>query len=67
MPALHPQVAGLSGPELLLERWLAELDEGWHEGKLAGQVPRRRSRPRAGRTWTRAATSTGWGRWPTSC
>src|SRR5262249_62382249 len=41
MPAMHPQVAGLSGPErLLLERWLAELDEGWHEGKLAEQVAR---------------------------
>jgi formylglycine-generating enzyme required for sulfatase activity len=41
MPAMHPQLAGLSGPErLLLERWLADLDEGWHEGKLAEQVAR---------------------------
>ena len=42
MPALHPQVAGLSGPErLLLERWLADFEnalsaqgrtpaEAWH-------------------------------------
>jgi hypothetical protein len=41
MPAIHPQVAGLPGPErLLLERWLADFDEGWHEGKLAEQVAR---------------------------
>jgi formylglycine-generating enzyme required for sulfatase activity len=41
MPAIHPLVAGLSGPErLLLERWLVELDEGWHEGKLAELLAR---------------------------
>src|SRR6516162_9803630 len=39
MPAIHPQLASLSGPErLLLEGWLADFEEGWHEGKLAEQV-----------------------------